>query len=128
MYYPRIILCTAFAGENMPCHKGHSTTSNVNNVVANFGLIYVYIFMNIDNLSEWCFGTNPLISLVILLIFSIRNNRYFELEQANFVYVKHPSSGSLGLTPIDDPWLRVQLEELEADELLSSGKDSSSRL
>ncbi|KAK2140798.1 hypothetical protein LSH36_1245g00017 [Paralvinella palmiformis] len=41
---------------------------------------------------------------------------------------KHKSSGGLALTPIDNPWLQVQLEEQGADELPSSREDSPPKL
>ena len=38
------------------------------------------------------------------------------------------SSGGLALTPIDNSYLKVQLEEQEADEPPSSGEDSPPKL
>lgn len=37
---------------------------------------------------------------------------------------KGPSNGGLALTPIDNTWLQVLLEEPEADDHHSSGEDS----
>ncbi|KAK2143848.1 hypothetical protein LSH36_807g00074, partial [Paralvinella palmiformis] len=41
---------------------------------------------------------------------------------------RRKSSGGLALTAIDNLWLRVQLEEQDAEELPSSGEDSPPKL